>query len=717
MRVIHTKIITILIVGAVFAAGLVVSFGIPAFAGDPVPGLDITIKQNPGGEVSAIVFNSSLSTKSTVPKINEYVGNILIRYGIGGEAINKVTDALIDPGVYQAELKSFLIAIGIGDKGVIEVFAKLDELGTGFIKPDDSEKAISTYGTGDVLAPATTSEIDDATPTRFKEKEKEPQPTTINEIEKSTTILSPYVRIGELPGEVSSDTEDIQTPTVESSDAFADLEAFVEVDKAGRERIFTAADEEIRAYADHKNAWEDLILTIQKEVGVNRSDAERRAASCSSCLPPDCWEPLPPIPTPPLEPDPNPDPCGPNVPLESKLKMGLIDRLQKTDENYNNTRKNLLELMKKEGVKDEATIIGILTALYEPIQSIFKRKARTGIAIPDDQAETGAERSKTTEAKVVLGGIKTSEEAFRNVSKGIIQNLRLAAPEKREELLNELKISRETFKTEILSMSLTISKNAKELREKFRENVRTVIGHVDHGKTARIAVAHGRGLSILNRYRSAMNRFEHILGRIELRVEKLEVRGADISSVIPLIEEAKNMSVENKARLVELEAKYEQLLSGENPRGIGEEARKIATELKSEIQTIHAKLRDIVDEIKQATKDYNSSISNSSGELKITLIQNTIKKIQEQLKSCDNIDVCDIVKRHAEGREGLTDTTKKAIGNRNREEAARLLREVRGIVVGDIELLEGVENIGSIADVLELERSLLNYIDSALVSI
>ena len=190
-----------------------------------------------------------------------------------------------------------------------------------------------------------------------------------------------------------------------------------------------------------------------------------------------------------------------------------------------------------------------------------------------------------------------------------------------------------------------------------------------------------------------------------------------MSLVIPIIEEAENIRVKNDAKMEELKAKYEELLSGENPRGIGEEARRVATELKSEIQTLHAKLREIVDEIKQATKDYNSSISNSSSELKITLMQNTIEKIQERLKRCDNIDVCDIVERHAEGREGLIDTTKKAIENRNREEAARLLREVRGIVVGDIELLESVESIESIADVLELERSLLNYVDSALISI
>ena len=165
-------------------------------------------------------------------------------------------------------------------------------------------------------------------------------------------------------------------------------------------------------------------------------------------------------------------------------------------------------------------------------------------------------------------------------------------------------------------MNLSIRENAKALRDNFREKVSATIGHVDHGKTARIAAAHGKGLRMLNRFRSAMARFDHILGRLESRVQKLEAQGIPTDSSFDVVfyelTEAKIMSVENEAKLEELKATYESLLLGENAGGIAEEARAIAQELKEETRNLHAKLRDIADDIKQASKDYNSSISNSS---------------------------------------------------------------------------------------------------------
>ncbi|MDP2630987.1 MAG: hypothetical protein Q8P56_06315 [Candidatus Uhrbacteria bacterium] len=243
----------------------------------------------------------------------------------------------------------------------------------------------------------------------------------------------------------------------------------------------------------------------------------------------------------------------------------------------------------------------------------FDKKEVSGI-----ESETGLidnireNDNVTTRRGPRYGNITLKRSVFQDTSKNIIQNLRAAAPEERENLKEELKVSRGTFQTEIVALNLSIRENAKVLRDNFRENVRTVIGHVDHGKTARIAVAHGKGLRMLNRFRSATARFDHILGRLESRVEKLEARGVDISTVIPLIEEAKNMSVENEAKMEELKAKYESLLLGENVKGISEEARAIAKELKAEIETLHAKLIKIADDIRQAAGDYNSSISNSS---------------------------------------------------------------------------------------------------------
>src|SRR3989338_5454848 len=99
------KKITIVIAGMLFRSGLAACFVIPAFAGDPVDGLDITIEQIPGGRVSGKNYNSSLSNKS-VGQIRMEVGDVLLRHGVGGAEINKVTDALEGGGVYEAELKS-----------------------------------------------------------------------------------------------------------------------------------------------------------------------------------------------------------------------------------------------------------------------------------------------------------------------------------------------------------------------------------------------------------------------------------------------------------------------------------------------------------------------------------------------------------------------------------------------------------------------------------
>jgi len=252
--------------------------------------------------------------------------------------------------------------------------------------------------------------------------------------------------------------------------------------------------------------------------------------------------------------------------------------------------------------------------------SISKRKARTGrnsqtggtIQIPAKKVvrfKAGADLSKT------VAGIKQKETEFHDASKNTIRNIRAAAPEERKNLIDELRASRGTFQTEIVSMNLKIRENAKELRENFRENVGTTGADWDYKRTARIAAAHGKGLRMLNRFRSAMSRFDHIIGRLESRAEKLEARGYQVDSffdVFTSIEEAKNIQLENEVKLEELKAKYESLLGGENPQGIGNEAREIARELKTEIRALHTKLREIAEEIKLAMANFNSSRSNKS---------------------------------------------------------------------------------------------------------
>ncbi|MDP2926838.1 MAG: hypothetical protein Q8N65_01730 [bacterium] len=360
----YRKIITILITGMVFTAGLAVSFGIPVFAGDPVPGLHIYIEQIPGGKVSTQRYGSSLSNKS-VGLVRMEVGNILLSYGVGGADINKVTEALEGGGVYEAELKSFLIAIGINEEGVQGIFLKLDGID---IK---STEAVSVPDAGD------------------------------------TPRSKPYIKIQGIPGE--------------SQDARA--------------------------------------AQVAREAG---------------------------------------------------------------------------------------------------------------------------------------------REVFHDEQTSAIQNLKSAtAPEERKNFINELRANRGIFLTEIVSVNLGIRENAKELRDNFR------FLKIDTADGNRIALAHGKGLRMLNRFRSAMARFDHILGRLESRIEKFEAQGIDVSSTILLIEEAKNMSVESEAKMEELKTKYESLLLGENVGGVAKEARAIATELKVEIEN----LRAIIIEVYIQGNNYNSSRS------------------------------------------------------------------------------------------------------------
>lgn len=94
----------------------------------------------------------------------------------------------------------------------------------------------------------------------------------------------------------------------------------------------------------------------------------------------------------------------------------------------------------------------------------------------------------------------------------------------------------------------------------------------------------------------------------------------------------------------------------------------------------------------------------------------TIGKIQDRLASCDS-DVCGTVLEHALERAGLTGEAKAAAKKRNWETTTTKIESVREIVVTDIELLESVEDRGSVGDVLGLERSLLNQTDAALKAV
>lgn len=152
--------------------------------------------------------------------------------------------------------------------------------------------------------------------------------------------------------------------------------------------------------------------------------------------------------------------------------------------------------------------------------------------------------------------------------------------------------NREAVIKAIAEIREDIKATAQERRESFREKV------TDARKRARIAAAHGRGLRMINRFRSAVARFDHILGRLETRIDKMESKGVDVSSVVPLMEEAKNMKVEADAEIESLKIKYESLLKGENEGGIGELAKEIAGRIKEDTEKLHSKLKEIIQAIK-----------------------------------------------------------------------------------------------------------------------
>lgn len=347
----NIRIITILIAGVVFTAGLVIGFGGYVFAGDPVPGLDITIEQIPGGRVSTQNYSSLLSNTKSIGQVRMEVGDILLRYGVGGADINKVTEALEGGGVYEAELKSFLTAVGMNEKDAQDILLEFDKIG------------ISKGG-------------------------------------------------------------ELRTPTA-------------------------------------------------------------------------------------------------TTPQQPTARKGMF---------------------------------------------------------------------------IKLGGLPGQQAAFKDSSIKSIQNLKAAESDDqlKGEVRHELQANRETLQKSAETLRQDLRENAQGLRDNFRKrSVREGTDKIEKLEIARIAVAHGKGLRMINRYRSAIARFDHILGRMESRVQKLEAQGADMSAVIPLVEEAKNTQVLNKAKLAELQAKYESLLTGQNPGGIAKEAREIAKELKIEIEKLHTLLDDI----------------------------------------------------------------------------------------------------------------------------
>ncbi|MBI4122901.1 MAG: hypothetical protein HY458_00870 [Parcubacteria group bacterium] len=448
---------------------------------------------------SADDYNSSRSNTSisvvNIPIANKHVGDILLRYGIGGAEINEVTDALAR-GISTVDLRAMLVRFGVSDPGIQEVLTKLDELGAG---ADSATKESAGDGNAHGFPDR-----------RADSPEKE-----------FTSGAVPAPAAGKNYNESKSNTKSAPAGETQIEDT------------DGNQRKVSAPSAgdtpQSKSYIKIQGIPGKKIELMQNTIGK----IQERLKGC-----------------------------------DTKVCITVGDHAKSRADVTTEAEKAI-----KDGRKEEA------------IQSLLTVKKIV---------EGDIELLAAVEDKGLIADVLGLERALLHQTDSALSDLQRSAL-----LLPAVQKVREP----------AVHEAAKALRDNFRENVETTIGHVDHGKTARIAVAHGKGLRMLNRYRSAMARFDHILGRLELRILKLEAQGIDTSSTAPLIEKAKSMSVENEAKMEELKAKYESLLLGENVGGVAEEARAIAAELKTDIENLRA---IIIEVHAQAADDYNSSRSNTS---------------------------------------------------------------------------------------------------------
>ena len=128
---------------------------------------------------------------------------------------------------------------------------------------------------------------------------------------------------------------------------------------------------------------------------------------------------------------------------------------------------------------------------------------------------------------------------------------------------------------------------------------------------------------------------------------------------------------------------------------------------------------------------FNSGQNARSALQGIDLMEATIGRIQGRIADALDVDFGDAIADpgdefypgdsvlgtvlgHSFARTNSVRRARAAFLDGDREGTLTNLGEVRTVVVGDIELLEGVEDRGSVGDVLGLERALLNQTDSAI---
>ncbi len=167
---------------------------------------------------------------------------------------------------------------------------------------------------------------------------------------------------------------------------------------------------------------------------------------------------------------------------------------------------------------------------------------------------------------------------------------------KKRSLYKAKPAERKKFRKELKERKLKIKKVGKKHRTDFRKKIKST------KKRARLAVAHRRAFHMLRRFRFANARYSNIIERIERRIKKLEANDVDITSLVVLLEEAKNLQAEAEDKLASVKEKYESLLTGDSPKEAAMAARALAKELKGDLKSIHAKVVELIKALKALKK-------------------------------------------------------------------------------------------------------------------
>tara|TARA_Y100000310_G_scaffold111677_1_gene110081 strand:+ start:4001 stop:4714 length:714 start_codon:yes stop_codon:yes gene_type:complete len=177
------------------------------------------------------------------------------------------------------------------------------------------------------------------------------------------------------------------------------------------------------------------------------------------------------------------------------------------------------------------------------------------------------------------------------------RTLKVLKKVKKKRLLYKAKpAERKKFRKELKERKLKIKKVGKKHRTDFRKKIKST------KKRARLAAAHRRAFHMLKRFHFANARYSNIIERIERRIKKLEANDVDVTSLVVLLEEAKNLQAETEDKLASVKEKYESLLTGDSPKEAAMAARALAKELKGDLKSIHAKVVELIKALKALKK-------------------------------------------------------------------------------------------------------------------